>query len=37
MPSEQRLHPASLVFAFARSVKTFAVPGLVAAFGLGRA
>jgi len=37
MPSEQRLHPASLVFAFARSLKTFAVPGLVAALSLGRA
>ena len=31
MPSEQRLHPASLVFAFGRSLKTFALPGLLAA------
>jgi putative membrane protein len=37
MPSEQRLHPASLVFAFARSVKAFALPGLLAAFSIGRA
>lgn len=35
MPSEQRLHPASLLFAFGRSVKAFAVPGLIAALGLG--
>jgi putative membrane protein len=37
MPSEQRLHPASLVFAFARSVKAFALPGLLAALSFGRA
>jgi putative membrane protein len=37
MPSEQRLHPVSLLFAFARSLKTFALPGLLAAFSLGRA
>jgi putative membrane protein len=37
MPSEQRLHPASLVFAFARSIKAFALPGLLAAFSIGRA
>src|SRR5688572_15978467 len=37
MPSEQRLHPASLVFAFGRSLKTFALPGLFAALSLGRA
>ncbi len=37
MPSEQRLHPASLLFAFARSAKAFALPGLLAAFSIGRA
>ena len=29
MPSEQRLHPASILFAFGRSLKTFALPGLL--------
>ena len=37
MPSEQRLHPASLLFAFARSLKAFALPGLLAALSFGRA
>ena len=37
MPSEQRLHPASLFFAFGRSIKAFALPGLLAAFSIGRA
>jgi putative membrane protein len=37
MPSEQRLHPVSLLFAFAGSLKTFALPGLLAALSLGRA
>ena len=36
MPSEQRLHPASLLFAFARSIKAFALPGLLAFLGFGR-
>src|SRR5918993_3118212 len=29
MPSEQRLHPVSILFAFAASLKAFAVPGLL--------
>jgi putative membrane protein len=29
MPSEQRLHPTSMLFAFAGSLKAFAVPGLL--------
>lgn len=29
MPSEQRLHPASMLFSFGKSLKAFAVPGLV--------
>ena len=29
MPSEQRLHPISILFAFAGSLKAFAVPGLL--------
>jgi putative membrane protein len=29
MPSEQRLHPASIVFAFAKSAKAFLLPGVV--------
>jgi putative membrane protein len=37
MPSEQRLHPASLLFAFGRSLKAFALPGLLAAFSIGGA
>ena len=36
MLSEQRLHPASLLFAFADSVKKFALPGLIAALSVGR-
>lgn len=37
MPSEQRLHPASLLFAFAASLKAFALPGLLALISFGRA
>jgi putative membrane protein len=37
MPSEQRLHPVSLLFSFARSLKAFALPGLLAALSFGRA
>jgi putative membrane protein len=29
MPSEERLHPASILFSFGRSLKAFALPGLV--------
>jgi putative membrane protein len=29
MPSEQRLHPVSILFAFAGSLKAFAIPGLL--------
>ena len=29
MPSEQRLHPASVLFAFAKSAKAFVLPGVV--------
>jgi putative membrane protein len=29
MPSEERLHPVSILFSFGRSLKAFAVPGLV--------
>ncbi len=29
MPSEERLHPASILFSFGKSLKAFAVPGLV--------
>ena len=36
MPSEQRLHPASLLFAFARSVKAFALPYLFVLFTASR-
>jgi len=36
MPSEQRLHPASVLFAFGRSLKTFAVPGLLVLFTTSR-
>ena len=32
MPSEQRLHPLSILFAFAGSLKAFAVPGLLVLF-----
>jgi putative membrane protein len=32
MPSEQRLHPASLIFAFARSLKAFVLPYLLVLF-----
>jgi putative membrane protein len=37
MPSEQRLHPASLLFAFAASLKAFALPALLAFLSFGRA
>ena len=36
MPSEQRLHPASMLFAFADALKKFAVPGLLVLLGAGR-
>ena len=36
MPSDQRLHPVSVLFAFGRSLKTFALPGLLALFATGR-
>ena len=36
MPSEQRLHPASLLFAFARSLKAFALPYLFVLFTASR-
>jgi len=29
MPSEERLHPVSILFSFGRSLKAFALPGLV--------
>jgi putative membrane protein len=29
MPSEERLHPASILFSFGRSLKAFALPGIV--------
>jgi putative membrane protein len=29
MPSEQRLHPVSILFSFGKSLKAFAVPGLI--------
>jgi putative membrane protein len=32
MPSEERLHPASILFSFGKSLKAFAVPGLVGLF-----
>ena len=36
MASEQRLHPASMLFAMGRSLKTFALPGLLLFFTAGR-
>jgi putative membrane protein len=36
MPSEQRLHPASILFAFGGSLKQFALPGLVVLLTAGR-
>jgi putative membrane protein len=36
MPSEQRLHPASMLFAFADALKKFALPGLLVLLGAGR-
>ena len=36
MPSEQRLHPASIVFAFAKSARSFLLPGLLVLFSVGR-
>lgn len=36
MPSEQRLHPATLLFDVARHLKNFAVPALLVAFGTSR-
>ena len=29
MPFEERLHPVSILFSFGRSLKAFALPGLV--------
>src|SRR5688500_8952152 len=37
MPSEQRLHPFSVLFAFGESLKRFALPGLLVTLGAGRA
>ena len=36
MPSEQRLHPATLLFDLAAHAKRFAVPALVVIFGLSQ-
>ena len=36
MPSEQRLHPASLLFAFGRSLKAFVLPYLLVLFTASR-
>jgi len=36
MPSEQRLHPATLIFDLAKHVKNFAVPALFVIFGASR-
>jgi putative membrane protein len=36
MASEQRLHPASMLFAMGRSLKAFALPGLLLFFTAGR-
>jgi putative membrane protein len=36
MPSEQRLHPASVLFSLARAAKAFAVPGLLLLLSAGR-
>jgi putative membrane protein len=36
MPSEQRLHPVSILFLFGRSLKAFAVPGLLVLFTTSR-
>ncbi|HWI20626.1 MAG TPA: PH domain-containing protein [Vicinamibacterales bacterium] len=36
MPSEQRLHPATLLFDLAKHVKNFAVPALFVIFGASR-
>lgn len=36
MPSEQRLHPATLLFELARHVRQFALPALAVAFGASR-
>jgi putative membrane protein len=36
MPSEQRLHPASLLFAFARSLRAFVLPYLLVLFTASR-
>ena len=33
MPSEQRLHPATLFFELAKHVKNFAVPAVFVIFG----
>lgn len=36
MPSEQRLHPATLLFDLAKHLKQFAVPALLVIFGMSR-
>jgi putative membrane protein len=36
MPSEQRLHPATLLFDLAKHAKNFAVPALLVVFGMSR-
>jgi putative membrane protein len=36
MPSEQRLHPATLLFDLARHIKRFAVPALLVMFGVSQ-
>jgi putative membrane protein len=36
MPSEQRLHPVSILFGFGKSLKAFAVPGLLVLFTASR-
>ena len=36
MPSEQRLHPATLLFAFAKHLKQFALPSLLLVLGMSR-
>lgn len=36
MPSEHRLHPYSVLFAFLAQVRVFVLPGLLVALGIGR-
>ncbi|HET9439290.1 MAG TPA: PH domain-containing protein, partial [Longimicrobiales bacterium] len=37
MPSDHRLHPASVVFSFASQLKNFVLPGVLVLIGAGRA